>query len=69
MEEENQQLKQAQKELVISELEKLKDFFLEPYVDEDMGSEFVITKDTDNIADYVLDRIKELKEKKQWNTN
>lgn len=62
LEEENKQLKQSQKELEISELEKLKDFFLEPYRDEEMGTEFLITtKNTGNIADYVLDRIKELK--------
>lgn len=50
--------KQNQK--VISELEKLKDFFLEPYKDEEMGTDFLITKDAGSIADYVLDRIKEL---------
>lgn len=56
------QLKQAQKQLAISELEKLKDFFLEPYGDEKMGTEFLITtKNTGKIAEYVLDRIKSLK--------
>lgn len=61
------ELKQSQKELAISELEKLRDFFLEPYTDEkdeEMGTGFSITKDTDSIADYVLDRIKELKGEK-----
>ena len=56
------QLQQAQKQLAISELEKLKDFFLEPYEDEKMGTEFLITtKNTGKIAEYVLDRIKSLK--------
>lgn len=56
------QLQQAQKQLAISELEKLKDFFLEPYGDEKMGAEFLITtKNTGKIAEYVLDRIKSLK--------
>ena len=56
------QLQQAQKQLAISELEKLKDFFLEPYGDEKMGTEFLITtKNTGKIAEYVLDRIKSLK--------
>ena len=57
------ELKQSQKQLAISELEKLKDFFLEPYGDEKMGTEFLITtKNTGKIAEYVLDRIKSLKE-------
>ena len=56
------QLKQSQKQLAISELEKLKDFFLEPYEDEKMGTEFLITtKNTGKIAEFVLDRIKSLK--------
>ena len=59
-EEENAQLKQVQKQKAISELKKLKDFFLEPYKDEEMGTDFLITKDAGSIADYVLDRIKEL---------
>lgn len=55
-------LKQSQNQKAISELEKLKDFFLEPYRDEEMGTEFLITtKNTGKIADYVLDRIKSLK--------
>lgn len=53
-------LKQAQKQLAVEELEKLKDFFLEPYRDEEMDTDFLITKDAGSIADYVLDRIKEL---------
>ena len=56
------ELKQTQKQLAISELEKLKDFFLESYGDEKMGTEFLITtKNTGKIAEYVLDRIKSLK--------
>ena len=58
--EENSQLKQSQKQLAVEELEKLKDFFLEPYRDEEMDTDFLITKDAGSIADYVLDRIKEL---------
>ena len=61
LEKENQQLKQSQKQLAVEELEKLKDFFLEPYRDEEMDTDFLITKDAGSIADYVLDRIKELK--------
>lgn len=50
------------KQKAIEELEKLKDFFLEPYGDEKMGTEFLITtKNTGKIAEYVLDRIKSLK--------
>ena len=59
--EENSQLKQSQKQLAVEELEKLKDFFLEPYRDEEIGTDFLIVKDAGSIADYVLDRIKELK--------
>lgn len=50
-----------QNQKAISELEKLKDFFLESYKDEEMDTDFLITKDAGNIAGYVLDRIKELK--------
>lgn len=53
-----------QNQKAISELEKLKNFFLEPYRDEEMDTDFLITKDAGNIADYVLDRIKELKGEK-----
>ena len=55
-------LKQSQDKKAIEELEKLKNFFLDPYIDEEMGTQFLITKDAGSIADYVLDRIKELKE-------
>lgn len=58
------QLKQSQKQLAIEELEKLKDFFLEPYKDEEMDTEFLITKDAGQIADYILNQIKQLKEGK-----
>ena len=62
LEEENQQLKKSQNQKAIEELEKLKDFFLEPYGDEKMGTDFLITtKNTGKIAEYVLDRIKSLK--------
>lgn len=60
---------QSQRQLVINEFEKLKDFFLEEpclHRDEEMGTEFLITKDTSSIADYVLDRIKELKGEEKW---
>lgn len=53
-------LKQEQKQLAVEELEKLKDFFLEPYRDEEMDTDFLIKKDAGSIADYVLDRLKEL---------
>ena len=57
-----EQLKKSQNQKAIEELEKLKDFFLEPYGDEKMGTEFLITtKNTGKIAEYVLDRIKSLK--------
>ena len=58
------QLKQSQKQLAIEELEKLKDFFLEPYKDEEMDTDYIITKDAGEIADYILDQIKQLKEGK-----
>ena len=58
------QLKQSQKQLAIEELEKLKDFFLEPYKDEEMDTDYIITKDAGEIADYLLDQIKQLKEGK-----
>ena len=53
---------QSQKQLAIEELEKLKDFFLEPYKDEEMDTDYIITKDAGEIADYILDQIKQLKE-------
>ena len=51
-----------EKQLAIEELEKLKDFFLEPYKDEEMDTDYIITKDAGEIADYLLDQINELKE-------
>ena len=57
-------LKQSQKQLAIEELEKLKDFFLEPYKDEEIDTDYIITKDAGEIADYILDQIKQLKEGK-----
>ena len=57
-----EQLKKSQNQKAIEELEKLKDFFLEPYGDEKIGTEFLITtKNTGKMAEYVLDRIKSLK--------
>ena len=56
------ELKQTQIQLAIEELEKLKDFFLEPYKDEEMDTDYLITKDAGEIADYLLDQIKQLKE-------
>ena len=61
------ELKQSQNQKAIEELEKLKDFFLEPYRDEEMDTEFLITKDAGQIADYILDQIKHLKEKNNEN--
>ena len=58
---EKEELKQ---QLAIEELEKLKDFFLEPYKDEEMDTDYLITKDAGEIADYLLDQIKQLKEMK-----
>lgn len=55
------ELYKAQKQLALDEFEKLKDFFLEPYKDEEMDTEWLINKDTDSIANYVLNKIKELK--------
>ena len=52
----------AEKQIAIEELEKLKDFFLEPYKDEEMDTDYLITKDAGEIADYLLDQIKQLKE-------
>ena len=55
---------QVQKQLAVEELEKLKDFFLEPYKDEEMDTDYIITKDAGEIAAYILDQIKQLKEGK-----
>ena len=52
------------KEKVIDELEKVKEFFLEEHRDEEMDTDYIITKDAGEIADYLLDQIKQLKEVK-----
>lgn len=56
-----EQLKQSQKQLAISEFEKLRDFFLEYHKDKEMGIDWLITKDASDVASYVLDKIQELK--------
>ncbi len=67
LDEKDQQIKELEekekgnKQLAIEELEKLKNFFLKPYKDEEMDTDFLITKDEGSIADYILDRIKELR--------
>ena len=58
---EKEELKQ---QLAIEELEKLKEFFLEQHRDEEMDTDYLITKDAGEIADYLLDQIKQLKEMK-----
>lgn len=46
------------------QLEKVKKFFLEEHRDEEMDTDYIITKDAGEIADYILDQIKQLKEGK-----
>ena len=46
----------------IEQLEKVKEFFLEEHRDEEMDTDYLITKDAGAIADYLLDQIKQLKE-------
>ena len=48
----------------IEQLEKVKEFFLEEHRDEEMDTDYIITKDAGEIADYLLDQIKQLKEVK-----
>ena len=48
----------------LEQLEKVKEFFLEEHRDEEMDTDYIITKDAGEIADYILDRIKQLKEGK-----
>lgn len=48
----------------IEQLEKVKNFFLEEHRDEEMDTDYIITKDAGEIADYLLDQIKQLKEGK-----
>ena len=46
----------------IEQLEKVKEFFLEEHRDDEMDTDYIITKDAGQIADYLLDQIKQLKE-------
>lgn len=46
----------------IEQLEKVKEFFLEEHRDEEMDTDYIITKDVGEIADYLLNQIKQLKE-------
>lgn len=48
----------------VEQLEKVKEFFLEEHRDEEMDTDYLITKDAGEIADYLLDQIKQLKEGK-----
>ena len=48
----------------IEQLEKVKEFFLEEHRDEEMNTDYIITKGASQITDYLLDQIKQLKEKK-----
>lgn len=48
----------------VEQLEKVKKFFLEEHRDEEMDTDYIITKDAGEIADYLLDQIKQLKEMK-----
>lgn len=45
----------------LEQLEKVKEFFLEEHRDEEMDTDYIITKDAGEIADYLLDQIKQLK--------
>ena len=48
----------------LEQLEKVKEFFFEEHRDEEMDTDYIITKDAGEIADYLLDQIKKLKEGK-----
>lgn len=48
----------------VEQLEKVKEFFLEEHRDEEIDTDYIITKDAGEIADYLLDQIKQLKEMK-----
>lgn len=48
----------------VEQLEKVKEFFLEEHRDEEMDTDYIITKDAGEIADYLLAQIKQLKEMK-----
>ena len=45
----------------IESLEKVKEFFLKEHRDEEMDTDYLITKDAGEIADFLLDQIKQLK--------
>ena len=47
----------------VEQLEKVKEFFLKEHRDEEMDTDYIITKNAGEIADYLLDQIKQLKEK------
>ena len=49
----------------LEQLEKVKEFFLEQHRDEEMDTDYLITKDAGEIADYLLDQIKQLKVKEE----
>ena len=46
----------------VEQLEKVKEFFLEEHRDEEMDTDYIITKDAGQIADYLLDQINGLTE-------
>lgn len=48
----------------VEKLEEMRKFFLEQHRDEEMDTDYIITKDAGQIADYLLDQIKQLKEMK-----
>lgn len=56
-------LNQDKISFAIEQLEHVKEFFLEQHRDEEMDTDYLITKDAGEIADYLLDQIKQLKEK------
>ena len=63
----NQKLEKAEQDKIsfaLEQLEKVKEFFLEQHRDEEMDTDYLITKDAGEIADYLLDQIKQLKEMK-----
>lgn len=53
--------KEFQNQKAVEQLEKVKEFFLEQHRDEEMNTDYLITKDAGEIADYLLDQIKQLK--------
>ena len=54
----------TQNQKALEQLKKVKEFFLEEHRDEEMDTDYIITKDAGEIADYLLDQIKQLKEVK-----